>query len=88
MNTISRDVRHVILSDAAEISRHQPAAEAVSAALVRASINVRTISLEDWKSIVFDAFQATRKVKCAGLECLASGPPAGPDCCAVFRVIP
>ena len=55
------EIRQRILANAAENSRYQAPAEAVSDALVSASLNVRAISLDDWKAIIFDAFDATRQ---------------------------
>jgi len=57
---LSRDLRQRIVASAAENSRYQPAAEAVSDALIRASLNVRAITLDDWKAIIFEAFDATQ----------------------------
>lgn len=58
--TITQDLRQQILRHVAANSARLDPAEAVTSALLVAAVNVRAISLDDWKSIIFDAFQATR----------------------------
>ena len=57
---VSGEIRQRIVTSAAQNSRHQSPADAVSDALLDAALNVRVISLDDWKSIIFAAFDATR----------------------------
>jgi hypothetical protein len=57
---LSGDVRKRIVASAAENSRYQCPASAVSDALISAALNVRTITLDDWKAIIFEAFDATQ----------------------------
>jgi hypothetical protein len=58
---ITEEMRERILTDVVAQARRLEPADAVSSALVVAAINVRSISLEDWKAIIFDAFQAVRR---------------------------
>jgi hypothetical protein len=63
---LSGELRERIVASAAQNSRSQPPADAVSDALISASLNVRTISLDDWKAIIFEAFDATQRCTAVG----------------------
>jgi hypothetical protein len=63
---LSGDVRKRIVASAAENSRHQSPADAVSDALISAGLNVRAITLDDWKAIIFEAFDATQSCAVSG----------------------
>lgn len=58
---IVEQVRKHIRSQASQRSSGQHPATLVSQALVSTGISVENISLEDWKALIFDAFQTARQ---------------------------
>ncbi len=58
--TIARQVRRHILRESMQGCVERSTADLVTDALVSASINVRSLSLDDWKALLFDAFQTAR----------------------------
>jgi hypothetical protein len=66
--TIAEQVRRHIRSQAKEQASSGHPATLVSQALVSTGINVQDISLEDWKALIFDAFQTARQPSSATNE--------------------
>lgn len=58
---LARQIRGHIQREATCGAGQRSAADLVSDALVSTSINVRSLSLDDWKALLFDAFQAARR---------------------------
>lgn len=58
--SLSGGVRRTVMDRAARGADQEGVVNAVFKALVEADVNPRTVSLEDWKQLVFDAFQAAR----------------------------
>lgn len=58
---IVEQVRQHIRTHATKRSGADNPATLVSQALVSTGINVQDISLEDWKELIFDAFQTARQ---------------------------
>ena len=65
---IVEQVRQHIRSNATQRASEQHPATLVSQALVSTGINVEDISLEDWKALIFDAFQTARQPMCGTSE--------------------
>jgi hypothetical protein len=59
--SIAEQVRQHIRTQATRQSSAENAATLVSHALVSTGINVQDITLEEWKALIFDAFQTARQ---------------------------